>query len=49
MHFLKELKTKVGRDPLSEEEWRDAEPIREKLSGKIEIKGLNENLWNQLE
>ncbi|MEM4463657.1 MAG: hypothetical protein QXR98_05460 [Fervidicoccaceae archaeon] len=49
VHFLKELKTKVGRDPLSEEEWRDAEPIREKLSGKIEIKGLNENLWNQLE
>lgn len=42
---LKEIVNKVGVPPLTEEEWRDAEPIREKLAGKVEVRGLTENLW----
>lgn len=42
---LKEIVGRVGTPPLTEEEWRDAEPIREKLAGKIEVRGLTDNLW----
>ncbi|MGC8998848.1 MAG: hypothetical protein ACP5JW_05585 [Candidatus Bathyarchaeia archaeon] len=38
----------VGVSPLNEEEWENAKPIREKLAGKIEVKGLTENLWASL-
>jgi hypothetical protein len=42
---LREIVSRVGVQPLTEEEWRNAEPIREKLAGRIEVKGLTENLW----
>lgn len=42
---LKEIVGRVGSPPISEEEWSDAEPIREKLSGKINVRGISENLW----
>jgi len=42
---LREIVSRVGAQPLTEDEWRDTEPIREKLAGKIEVKGLTENLW----
>ncbi|MEM2021149.1 MAG: hypothetical protein QXP80_02845 [Zestosphaera sp.] len=45
---LREIVRRVGAPPLSEEEWRDAEPIREKLAGRIEVRGLTENLWTSI-
>ncbi|MEM2176287.1 MAG: hypothetical protein QXN34_03025 [Archaeoglobaceae archaeon] len=38
----------VQSEPLTEDEWENLKPIREKLSGKIEIKGATENLWGKL-
>jgi len=46
--LVKGVVEKVGAPPLTQEEWRDAEPIREKLSGRLEVKGLSENLWPSL-
>ncbi|MGC8975381.1 MAG: hypothetical protein ACP5KB_04205 [Thermoprotei archaeon] len=46
--ILKEIVSRVGAPPLTEEEWRDAEPIREKLAGKIEVRGLTNNLWTEI-
>ncbi|MEM4486116.1 MAG: hypothetical protein QW116_02600 [Zestosphaera sp.] len=45
VNLLRETVGRVGVPPLSEEEWRDAEPIREKLAGKVNVRGLTENLW----
>ena len=46
--LLREIVRKVGAPPLTEEEWRNAEPIREKLAGRIKVKGLTENIWATL-
>ncbi len=48
IRLVKTIVEKVGDTPLTQEEWRDLAPIREKLSGKLEVKGLNENLWPSL-
>lgn len=47
-HLIKAMVEKVGVAPLNEEEWDDARPIREKLEGKLQIKGISENLWRAL-
>jgi len=39
---------KTGAQPLTEEEWENAKPIIEKLEGKIQVKGVTENLWKTL-
>ncbi len=39
---------KTGTTPLTEEEWENLQPIIEKLKGKLEIKGITENLWRTL-
>ncbi|MDI9642696.1 MAG: hypothetical protein QFX37_04165 [Archaeoglobales archaeon] len=46
--LIKEVFGKVGEVPLSNEDWENLKPIREKLSGKLEIKGLYENLWKTI-
>lgn len=46
--LVKAIVEMVGAPPLTQEEWRDAEPIREKLSGRLEVRGLDENLWPSL-
>ncbi|MEM2934524.1 MAG: hypothetical protein QXL78_06315 [Methanocellales archaeon] len=46
--LIKAMVEKVGVTPLNEEEWEDARPIREKLEGKLEVKGVLENLWRAL-
>jgi hypothetical protein len=33
---------------LNEEEWENVRPIVEKLSGKIDVRGVAENLWESL-
>ncbi len=46
--IIKEIVDKVAVPPLTEEEWEDLKPIREKLAGRLEIKGILENLWKSL-
>ncbi|MGP3667027.1 MAG: hypothetical protein ACKD6N_07580 [Candidatus Bathyarchaeota archaeon] len=46
--LIKTIVTRVGVPPLTEEEWKDVQPIVEKLKGKLEIKGVTENLWKNL-
>lgn len=43
--LIKGIIERVRETPLSDEDWEHLKPIREKLSGKLEIKGLYENLW----
>jgi isopentenyl diphosphate isomerase/L-lactate dehydrogenase-like FMN-dependent dehydrogenase len=46
--IIKAIVEKVGVPPMTEEEWESLKPIREKLAGKLEIKGISENLWTSL-
>jgi hypothetical protein len=46
--LIKKIVVAVGTPPINEEEWEDAKPIREKLAGKLELKGVTENLWASL-
>ncbi|MEM0214990.1 MAG: hypothetical protein QXI54_04095 [Archaeoglobaceae archaeon] len=43
--LVKQIVKRVDENPLSVEDWENLKPIREKLSGKLEIKGLYEDLW----
>ncbi|MEM3697763.1 MAG: hypothetical protein QXQ94_09750 [Candidatus Bathyarchaeia archaeon] len=43
--IIKTIVEKTGVPPLTEEEWENAKPIIEKLKGKLEVKGVAENLW----
>jgi len=43
--LIKTIMEKTGAPPLTEEEWENAKPIIEKLEGKIQVKGVTENLW----
>ena len=46
--LIKKIVEKTGTTPLTEEEWENLQPIIEKLRGKLEIKGVTENLWKTL-
>ncbi|MEM0083132.1 MAG: hypothetical protein QW102_01285 [Candidatus Nezhaarchaeales archaeon] len=46
--IIKTIVEKTGAPPLTEEEWEGAKPIIEKLEGKLEVKGVTENLWKNL-
>jgi hypothetical protein len=46
--IIKAIVDKVAAPPLTEEEWENLNPIREKLAGRLEIKGVSENLWASL-
>lgn len=46
--LIKAIVEIVEAPPITPEEWREAEPIREKLAGRLEVNGLNENLWISL-
>ncbi|MEM4727439.1 MAG: hypothetical protein QXD04_04220 [Candidatus Bathyarchaeia archaeon] len=46
--LVKAVVEMVEAPPITAEEWREAEPIREKLAGRLDVKGLNENLWTSL-
>ncbi len=46
--LVKAVVEMVEAPPITQEEWREAEPIREKLSGRLDVKGLTENLWPSL-
>jgi hypothetical protein len=46
--LIKKIVETVGAPPINEEEWENAKPIREKLAGKLEVKGVTENLWESL-
>lgn len=46
--LVKAIVGMVEAPPITAEEWREAEPIREKLVGRLDVKGLNENLWPTL-
>ncbi len=46
--LIKTIVEKTGAPPLTEEEWENLQPIIEKLKGKLEIKGITENLWKTL-
>ncbi|MEM0202892.1 MAG: hypothetical protein QXO16_00655 [Archaeoglobaceae archaeon] len=43
--LIKAIVEKTGVPPMTEEEWKNVQPIVEKLRGKIEVKGITENLW----
>lgn len=43
--LIKTIVDKTGTVPLTEEEWEGVQPIVEKLRGKLEVKGVAENLW----
>ncbi|MCS7130903.1 MAG: hypothetical protein NZ872_05745 [Archaeoglobaceae archaeon] len=45
--LIKGIVERVGEKPLSEEDWENLKPIRDKLSGKLELNGLYENLWKK--
>jgi hypothetical protein len=46
--IIREVVDKVAAPPLTEGEWEDLKPIREKLAGRLEIKGILENLWKSI-
>jgi len=46
--LIKMIVEKTGTSPLTEEEWENAQPLIEKLKGKLEVKGATENLWKTL-
>lgn len=46
--LLKAIVEMVEAPPITSDEWMDAEPIREKLEGRLEVRGLMENLWSSL-
>jgi hypothetical protein len=39
---------RAGVTPLDDEEWEGVKPITEKIAGKIQVKGITENLWKSL-
>jgi hypothetical protein len=43
--LIKKIVEKVGAPPLNEEEWESVKPIREKLAGKLKVRGVEENFW----
>lgn len=45
---IKSILEKTGVPPLTQEEWENVQPIVEKLRGKLELKGLTEDLWKSL-
>ncbi|MEM2457755.1 MAG: hypothetical protein QXM61_02750 [Archaeoglobaceae archaeon] len=46
--LVKQIVKRVDENPLSVEDWENLKPIREKLSGKLDVKGIAENYWNSL-
>ncbi|MEM2575102.1 MAG: hypothetical protein QXX60_01230 [Sulfolobales archaeon] len=46
--IIKSIVEKTDVPPLTQDEWDDVQPIVEKLKGKLELKGLTENLWVSL-
>lgn len=48
VEFIRKIVKEVNEMPLNEEEWQKLRPIREKLEGKIDVKGTAENLWTQI-
>ncbi|MBC7091894.1 MAG: hypothetical protein H5T50_08335 [Nitrososphaeria archaeon] len=46
--ILKMMVERTGETPLTDEEWENVKPIIEKLKGKLEIKGVAENLWKTM-
>lgn len=47
VELLRNIVEKVGTTPITDEEWQNLKPIREKLAGKIALSGVAENLWSQ--
>ncbi|MEM3520227.1 MAG: hypothetical protein QW260_01700 [Thermoproteota archaeon] len=47
--LIKTIVEKTGTTPLTEKEWENLQPIIEKLRGKLDVKGVTENLWKTLE
>ncbi|MGC8860465.1 MAG: hypothetical protein ACP5KL_03490 [Thermoplasmata archaeon] len=43
--IIKEIVSRTGATPLTEEEWEIARPIVEKLRGGLQVNGISENLW----
>ncbi|MGC8709831.1 MAG: hypothetical protein ACP5RL_06015, partial [Thermoplasmata archaeon] len=43
--IIKEIVSRTGATPLTEEEWEMARPIVEKLRGGLQVNGISENLW----
>ncbi|MCX8204644.1 MAG: hypothetical protein N3H31_03240 [Candidatus Nezhaarchaeota archaeon] len=46
--LVKKIVEKTGAPPLLEEEWENLQPVIEKLKGKLEVRGVAENLWATL-
>lgn len=46
--IFKEIRNKVGIQPLNKEEWEALQPMIEKLSKSLTIKGLSENFWEEI-
>ncbi len=46
--LIREIVERTGVSPLNEEEWENVRPIVEKLAGRIEARGVAENLWESL-
>ena len=42
------LAERVGEMPLSDEDWENLRPIREKIAKGLEVKGIAENYWKSL-
>ena len=46
--IFNEIRKKVGIQPMDKEEWEALQPMIEKLSKSLTIKGLSENLWEKI-
>ncbi|MDW7969931.1 MAG: hypothetical protein RMH77_05975 [Sulfolobales archaeon] len=46
--LIKSIVERTNVPPLTDDEWNDLQPIVEKLKGKLEAKGVTENLWRSL-
>ncbi|MEM3406429.1 MAG: hypothetical protein QW806_06400 [Nitrososphaerota archaeon] len=46
--IFKEIRNKVGIQPMDKEEWEALQPMIEKLSKSLTVKGLSENLWEKI-
>lgn len=47
--LLKTVVEKAGDEPLTEDEWKDLQPLVEMLREKLNVKGVAENLWKTLQ
>ncbi len=46
--LIKSIAERVGEMPLSDEDWENLRPIREKIAKGLEVKGIAENCWKSL-